>query len=482
MNKCLTRRIPTNPGVSLALNEKSRLSVTKTGRHTMQNAPDLPAGFWLTDLRLEEVQLMCDKKINRIIHPDGWIGAQWKQIGNEIGFKDNLSQENIHELAEISERIIRLSVQAITKADFWRKSEQQISNRRTFERISLAMGLSDYIGPFLKNTRPREHNLCIPSHSLLLYGAGSRVIDFQKKGRIIVALKPRFSHLSWLATQPLPGAGAWQQIKLPKTQVPLTNKTIIELIKFQRPVIVNATFQPTYLSHPSWCHAWMKGPDPNWGRQWFTLQEVNYLMRAGKFYIQAAYVGPRKSDQESEGILSRVAKGLVKACGGKKLIRYSWSGGFASHNLIHATCSKFNSKNAPVSTEAIWNAANDRIACVSAIEAAEAVGGKFLSSVAGMVSFKVGNSNETAQVIQALWKEGFHLPPGLANDLKNEGVKYNIRASNFGGQKEDLLLALASQHGMHELVRSLDRSASSTKRLSDEKINHYTNELLKYSQ
>ncbi len=455
-NKCPTRRLPTNPGVSLSLADGTRLSVAKTGRSVIVPAGDLPGGFWLTDMSYSEVCLLNNRKINRIIHSDGWIGAPWRRIMRDCGLKTRVTRGDIQGLAEISERIIRLSVHAVTNTGYWINSGQRISDRRTFGRPSLAFGLSDYLRPLLGKPRPSNAALARLSTSLLLYGSGSRAAEFGQ-GRIITAVKPRFTYLRWLAQQPAPGAGMWREIKLPGSSSPITDAMQAGFLNLRRPVILSGAFQPSELGGPAWSRGWLKGVDPSWGRSCFTLEEVICLRRAGLFHVDCAYAGPRRRRPAENTALGAVSAGLAAACGSSRSARCSWSAGRASENLIRAACGGFK-RRLPPAMEAVWIAAHDRIACLPAVEAAEAAGGVFLSSVAGAVTFGVkGAAADAARVADALWEQGLHLHAGTARRLKEEGVNLLTDAGRFGGRKEDLLMAAASQRGLCGLVRRMDQ-------------------------
>ena len=479
MNTCPTRRLPSNPGVSLALPDGTRLSVVKSGKSLTGSAGNLPSGFWLTDLSYSEVRLLDGQKTNRIIHPDGWLGAPWRQIMQDCGLTDRSPHSQIRTLAELSERVINLSVRAVTRSDLWGGSNRQISDRRTFGRPSLAFGLSEYFRLKLKCSRPRHSALSEPSRSLLLYGARVGNAKF-REGRILTAAKPRFSHLRWLAEQPVPGSNQWCQIDSSNCVSPMTDSAEAGLRSLKRPVILSGAFQPFQLGGTAWCRGWLRGSDPTWGRRWFTLEEAICLRRAGNFFVDGAFAGPAQRRPADRTLLGMAARGLTSACGGERAARCSWSAGLAAENLIRAACGRFKSVNAPAPMEAVWIAALDRISCLPGIEAAEDAGGAFLASAAGAVTFGVRGDAAAARVADALWKAGFHLSAGAARRLKSEGVNLLSDAAAFGGNEEDLFMAAASQLGLCGLVRRMDSIAGGGKAGKKRRLNALESALARF--
>ena len=360
LNRCPTRRLPINPGVSLACAGGGRVSVTKSGAVKTGEAAALPDGFWLTDLPYSDVRLMSCRHVNRIVCPDGWIGAPWNRLTDEFGLPEDCATGQVQGLAELAERIIRLSVHAVTRTEHWKSSGGRIGDRRTFGRASLATGLYDFIQPLLIRSRPRDLTLAQPSRTLLRYGIGSREHTAAADSWILTACRPRYSYLRWLASQPVPGGVTWNRISLQQPKALLTDGLQTRLDGLGRAVILSGEYQPRGLGGPFWMRSWLRGIDPGLTRNWFTLTEAQSLLRCGEIYLDEALCGPAWRKTAAETALGACAKGLAKACGGAAAARTSWSAGLAAENLIRAVCGNFKQFKAPVSMETVWVAMHDR--------------------------------------------------------------------------------------------------------------------------
>ena len=451
--------MPTNPGVSLGRAGGGRISATKSGAVQTAEAAALPDGFWLTDLPYSDVRLMGDQHINRIICSDGWIGAPWKRFKDEFGLPENCTAEQTKALAEMAERIIRLSVHAATRTEFWKRSGERIGDRRTFGRASLAIGLFDFIRPQLIRSRPRDLTLAQPSRTLLRYGIGSPGHKPAADSWMLTAHRPRFSYLRWLASQPAPGGHAWNRASIPRPKARLTDELEQHFDKTGRLVILSGEFQPCGLGGPSWMRSWLRGREPGLTRNWFTLSEAKTLRRCGDIFLDEALCGPKVRKAAAETALGACAKGLASACGGAAA-RNSWSAGLAAENLIRTVCASLKQREAPVSMETVWVAMHDRVAAIGPIEAAEAAGGRVTAAVAGTVTVEAqGGAEHASAVAAALWRAGLHLPAGAAAELKRAGVTLLSDAGEFGGEKADRAFAVASQLGLCGLIRKLDAVA-----------------------
>ena len=459
LNKCPTRRLPTNPGVSLGCAAGLRISATKSGAVKTAAATALPDGFWLTDLPYSDVRLIGDKHVNRIICSDGWIGAPWKRFKDEFGLAESCTAEQAQALAEMAERIIRLSVHAVTRTEFWKSSGERIGDRRTFGRASLATGLSDFIRPQLIRSRTRDLYLAQPSRTLLRFGIGSWEHKPAADCWILTAHRPRFSYLRWLASQPMPGGYSWNRISIQQPKARLTDELEQQFEGIGRSVILSGEYQPFGLGGPFWMRSWLRGMEPGLPRNWFTLSEAKALRRCGEIFLDEALCGP-KWRKAAEAALGACAKGLAGACGGTGAARNSWSAGLAAENLIRAVCGGIRQRNAPVPMEKVWVAMHDRVAAIGPIEAAEAAGGQVTAAVAGSITVHVqGGAEQAAAVAAALWREGLFLPAGAAARLKRAGVNLLSDAGEFGGEKADRTFAVGSQLGLCGLIRKLDAVA-----------------------
>ena len=457
--KCPARRVPTNPGVSLDCGN-GRISVTKSGAVKTGEAASLPDGFWLTDLPYSDVRLLRDTHINRIICSDGWIGAPWKRFAEEFGLPEECTAAQVQGLAEMAERIIRLSVRAAARAEHRNGSGRQTGERRTFGRASLAAGLADFVRPVLKRSRSADLSLAAPSRALLRYGIGSRARTPAAGSSRLTAFRPRFSYLRWLASQPVPGGASWNRIAVPQRKAQLTDELENRLEGLDRPVVLSGEFHPFGLGGPFWMRSWLRGADPGLMRDWFTLREAQALRRCGQVFLDDALCGPKWRKPATETALGACANGLAAACGGSRAARNSWSAGLAAENLITAVCGNFKQFKAPVSMETVWVAMHDRVAAVGPIEAVEAAGGRVTAAMAGSVIAEVGGGAEnTAAVAAALWREGLYLPAGTAAVLKKAGVNLLSDADEFGGETADRTFAVASQLGLCGLIRKLDAIA-----------------------
>ena len=460
LSSCPTRRLPANPGVSLGRVGGGRISATKFGAAITTGAAALPDGFWLTDLPYSDVRLIDGRRINRIICSDGWIGIPLKRLIGEFGLPENCTAGQVQGLAEMAERIIRLSVQAVTRTEHWKNSGRRIGERRTFGRASLAIGLSDFVRPLLIRSRPADVTLAQPSRTLLRFGIGCREHTPAADSWMLTAYRPRFSYLRWLASQPVPGGRSWNRIAIQQPKAPLTDELRKQLDALGRPVSLSGEYQPHQLGGPFWIRSWLRGTDPGLTRNWFTLSEARALRRRGEIYLDEALCGPGWRKPTAATVLGACAKGLAAACGGAPAARNSWSAGLAAENLIRAVCGNFKQFKAPVSMETVWVAMHDRVAAIGPIEAAEAAGGEVTAAVAGSVTVQVrGEPESAAAVAAALWREGLFLPSGTAAGLKKAGVKLLSDAEEFGGKSEDRTFAVASQLGLCGLIRKLDAVA-----------------------
>ena len=481
MSKCLARRIPTNPGVSVIRHGNERVSATKTGKSMEGTAAELPAGFWLSDLSYNDLRQIDDRQVNRVIHSDGWIGRPWSQIMANNGVSYSTRADEVSELAKMSERTIRLAVHSLTETKFWQQTNQRVSDRRTFGRPSLAFGLADYFRPLLANTTPTAIHLVEPSRSMLLLGASGKK-NTSNDNVVVEVSTPKFSYLCRLANQTVPSGRVWQQIDLPEDNSPLTDGLLSNLQREGQHIAIEGYFHPYQFTMPTWVRSWLRGPDPSWGRHWFTLEEVNLLRRHGDFFVEGAFVcRPKHETRPEHSTLGQVVEGMIAACGGERQAHFSRSVGFAVENIIRALCGNFKSQRSPASMEAVWIAAYDRINSLPAIAAAEAAGGEFLESIAGTVRFSVRNkASAVKQVVDALWRLGFYLPVGIARVLHDHNLNLLADAAEFGGDKSDLPLAIASQHGIQNLVQRMDTVAGSGKVRQSKQLNQLVESLASF--
>lgn len=472
MNLCPTRRLPTRPGVSLALPDQSRLSVVKSGQFVTSQAAQLPNGFWLTDLSYEEAQTINDRrKINRVIHSDGWLGARWRDILHDCGLSACPSVSEMIHLATMSERIIRLSVCAVTKSDHWIHSGQQLHHRRSFGRPSLALALADYWRPLLVPSTPKHSCLAENGMSLLLYGCRSRGVRHFEDNVIVKVMRPKFSYLQQLAEQDYPSGREWQEIECPHKGEPLSDETEATLVRLKKPVIVQGSFQSHKLMPPAWVHSWCQGLDPTWGRNWFTLPEVTLMRKVGHFFVTHIYAGQGFVRPHKNTVLNQLIQGVIAACGSERSARCAFSAGLAIENNLRALCIQRPTLRPLAAMQAIWIAVNDRLESVNAIEAAEAEGAKFLAAQGGSLTFAVENKREViSRVVSVLWQTGHHLPVGLARHLKKQDIDLKAQSNEFGGQEGDAMMAVASQLGLCGLVRRMDEIAGNGKSRQGKKL------------
>lgn len=482
MNACPTRRLPTNPGISLIQADQIRLSALKSGRYVIGPAKQLPSGFWLTDLAMAEVEQIRDvRRINQIIHCDGWLGASWQEIRNDYGAGRQMNSSEVAELAKMSERIIRLSIQAITKTAYWRESGQLISYRRSFGRPSLPFAMSDYLWHLLNLTRPRNSFLADNSEEILLFGALFHRPKRDQHRLVLKANQPKITYLRRLARQDYPSGKLWTEIKIPRCRLPMSAALMADLCNLQRPVILCGTFQPHKITGPTWVHSWCRGKDPMWGRAWFTLPEMARMREVGKFYLNHAFASGGFTRPVDKTVLGRVTEGLVAACQSEQSAHSSYSAGLAAENLIRAACINAKFRRPPAAMESAWIAAYDRIACLDGIQAAEAAGARFLSSHSGSITVSVENNREAiVPVVNALWKAGYHLPVGRARQLRQHKLNFLACPSEFGGQQEDLTMAVASQFGLCEFVHRMDEIAGSGKARQGKKLKQFETVLARY--
>lgn len=481
MNSCPTRRLPTNPGISLIQADQTRISALKSGRYVTGPAKQLPNGFWLTDLPMAKAEQIRDaRRINQIIHCDGWLGASWQEILNDYGACRQMNSSEAAELAKMSERIIRLSIQAITKTDYWQKSGQLISHRRSFGRPSLPFAMSDYLLHLLNLTRPRNSFLADNCEEILLFGALVHRPRRDRPRLVLKANQPKITYLRRLARQDYPRGKLWTEIKIP-CRLPMSEALMVNLRNLQRPVILCGTFQSHKITGPTWVHSWCRGKDPMWGRAWFTLLEIAQMREVGEFHLNHAFAG-RCFMRPFEGtVLGRVTEGLVAACQSEQSAHSSYSAGLAAENLIRAACINAKFRRPPASMESAWIAAHDRIACLDGIKAAEAAGARFMSSHTGSIMVSVESNREAiVQVVNALWKAGYHLPVGRARQLRQHKLNFLACPCDFGGRQEDLTMAVASQLGLCEFVHRMDEIAGSGKARQGKKLKQFETALAQY--
>ncbi len=410
-------------------------------------------GIWLTDLPFGELTESWPGSLGGHVRSDGWIGLEWRQILAEWGLRMPIEGRQARALAAMMNRVVAMGISAAETLGCRPRAEIDSAELLVSRQQSLSSVLRVFIRGRLESTRPVQLALHEASRDLHLFGISGVSARGLDRRLAFTFVRSRVAHASMLAGSGTPSPGAWQRVELQDPPVVLSCELLSELEGLNRPVIVSGGFQPFTLVLPSWVRSWLAGYSGGFGRQSFILEEVRLLRSYGEFCIRDAFVGPGWR-QPSASLLTGFVAGLGSACGKARIARLSWSAGLAAENLFHALAGRPEEFDRSFSFESGWVAAQDRIAAVPAIQAAEACGAVLVRSQGSQLCLAVRDSREAIlELIRSLWKLGWWPAGGLRGTL----AELVGGPGEFGGGSEDWSIAIVMRDGLDGIAGALDR-------------------------
>ena len=410
-------------------------------------------GIWLTDLSFGELTESWSGSLRGHARSDGWIGLEWRQILAEWGLRMPIERRQAPALAAMMSRVVALGISAVETLGCRRRTGVDSAELLVSRQQSLSSVLRVFIRGRLDSTRPVQLALHEASRDLHLFGTSGGSARGMDRRLAFTFVRARVAHVRMLAGSGTPAPGAWQRVELQDLPVMLSCELLGELEGLNRPVIVSGGFQPFTLLLPSWVRSWLAGYSGGFGRQSFILEEVRLLRSYGEFCIRDAFAGPGWRKPCASPLTGFVA-GLGLACGSARIARLSWSAGLAAENLFHALAGRPEELDRSFSFESSWVAAQDRIAAVPAIQAAEACGAALVRAQGSRLCLDVRDSREAIlELIGSLWKLGWWPAGGLRGKL----VELVAGQGEFGGDSEDRSIAIVMRDGLDGIAGALDR-------------------------
>lgn len=410
-------------------------------------------GIWLTNRPFTELQTDWHEQPLDHLKADGWIGPKWHQILMEWGLSMPLREGSAQRLAELAGRVVRIGTRAASAMRSGSGSRPVPAGQAVFRHASFPLAIRSVIARRLEATRPIQAALHEVSRDLHLFGTVGSPTQGRGRNLTLTFVRSRFGWISMLAGNCVPSPGLWRQVELSEPPQMLGDRLFSELAALRRPVIVLAGFRPYTLVLPAWVRCWVAGHPGSCGRRSFVLEEVNLLRRHGEFFVREAFAGPGWQPVAGS-LLRRLLVELAKVCGGKNIAALSWSAGLAAENLLLAAAAPPAGDHCSSPLEAVWLAAQDRIASVPAIQAVDACGAALIGTRGGTLHVRVHESRDAVlELIQSLWRLGWWPAGGMRGGL----ASIARGPAEFSGGGEERAIAVAMQYGPEGLAGRLDR-------------------------
>ena len=448
------------PEVGILLEVPEGRQVAATGSRILNSdGHDRPlpprSGIWLTNRPFTELRANWHDQPLDHLKADGWIGPEWHQILMEWGLSMPLREGSAQLLAESAGRVVRIGTRTASAMRSGSGARPGPAGQAVFRHPSFASAIRSVIGRRLEETRPVQTALHEASRDLHLFGtAGSPARD-RGRNLTLTFVRCRFGWISMLAGKCVPSTGLWRQVKLSEPPQLLGDRLFGDLAALRRPVIVIAGFRPFTLFLPAWARCWVAGSPGSCGRHSFVLEEVHLLRKHGEFFVREAFAGPGWQPV-ADSLLRRLLVELAKVCGGRNIAALSWSAGLAAENFLLAAAAPPAGDCCSCPLEAGWLAAQDRIAAVPAMQAADSCGAVLICARGGSLAVRVHESREAVlELIQSLWRLGWWPAGGMRGGLASIARS----PAEFGGGGEERAIAVAMQYGPEGVAGRLDRLA-----------------------
>lgn len=450
-------RAPHVPEVSILLDAPDGRQVAATRSRILKsegrNRPIPPRnGIWLTNRPFIELPADVHDLPLDHIKADGWIGPEWHQILMEWGLGMPLREGSAQLLAELAGRVVRMGTLAASGIRQCSGPGLVPAGQVVFRHPSLSSAIRSMIDRRLDETRPRQAALHEVSLDLHLFGTAGPPTRDPSRNLTLTFVRSRYGWMCKLSRNCVPLPGPWRQVELSEPPQMLDERLLGELAALGRPVIVVADFRPFTLVLPAWARFWVAGNPGSCGRRSFVLEEVHHLRNHGEFLVREAFAGPGWRPV-ADSLLRRLSVELAKVCGGRDIATLSWSAGLASENLLLAAAALPAGHRCACPLESGWLAAQDRIAALPAMQAADACGAALIGARCGTFSVRIRESREAVlKLIRGMWRLGWWpaggLRGGLASIARDPG--------EFGGS-EERAIAVAMQHGPEGAAGRFDR-------------------------
>jgi len=424
----------------------------KDGRGTPAG---LERGLWVTDAGYEEARAMGRNLRGLTLRSNGFFKATLPQIRAAWGMASRPDTDAIRVVAEISDRIYRLSQQALAPdLRAMGHSEMRDATQVIERSASLATGIAT-----VNRARAR-----------LTGNDDKRVLDhFEKawqppmfiRGRRVddpdsIALSFHFPKLSYamaVAGEPVPGRSSWQVAPRPEEQDP--EEFYRETMELGRPAIFRAVCEePDGRQVPEFAQVCANsGVSSDTFRSRFLPEEVVALRPWFRVAIESVACG----GEWIPSATGKLLENLEAAAGGPEAARASWSVAVAAENILASAMRDVKKDKAWSLGEAVWIAARDRAAMMPAIAALYDVGAILISAQGGTINVRCPADPELLSLVLATaWEKGLVLPLEEVDGLNALGVPIPAEARLFGGNPVDYLLSAVVHKRNRNALWSLD--------------------------